>query len=105
MPTTAGSATGYPAPFRPPWWMFALAAAFAGYFALLIYSDLTRPEFTGFTGDIRDGMMTLGDVLPGSPAATAGLLKGDRVLEANHIPIHGRLDWLVVEVNLQGGRP
>src|SRR5262245_7205481 len=80
MPTTAGSAGGYPAPFRPPWWMLALAAAFASYFALLVHSDLTRPEFTGFVADIDAGVVTLHEVSPESPAARAGLVPADRVV-------------------------
>jgi tRNA A-37 threonylcarbamoyl transferase component Bud32 len=105
MPSAAGLAAGHPAPSRAPWWMFALAAAFAGYFGLLLYSDFTRPEPTGFIPRIRDSTMTLNAVLPGSPAGRAGLLPGDRVLAANGIPIRNRLDWLSTETNLQIGGP
>jgi hypothetical protein len=105
MPSTAGSAVGLPAPSRPPWWMLALAAAFAGYFALLIHSDLTRPEPPGFISEAHGVAMMLAAVAPDSPASRAGLQAGDRILTANGLPISNRLDWLVSETNLQTGRP
>jgi tRNA A-37 threonylcarbamoyl transferase component Bud32 len=85
--------------------MFVLAFAFTGYFALLLYSDLTRPEPAGFVFDIRQSAMTLRTLTPDSPAARAGLEVGDRVLTANGRPIRNRLDWLSVETNLRVGRP
>jgi tRNA A-37 threonylcarbamoyl transferase component Bud32 len=85
--------------------MVVLGAAFAGYFALLLYSDLTRPEPTGFVFDVRDGAMLLRAVAPDSPAARDGLVVGDRVVTANGHSIHNRLDWLLIETNLQAGQP
>jgi hypothetical protein len=62
-------------PLRPhlPWWIAVLAAAFAGYYLLLLHSDLTRPEPAGFIVDIRDGAMVVRTLTPGSPAVDAGL--------------------------------
>src|SRR2546428_11788322 len=105
MPPTAGPAAGRPAPRRPPWWMFALAAAFAGYFALLLQSDLTRPAPTGLVSEIHESTMIVEAVSPGSPAADAGLQPGDRIVTANGLPIRNRLDWLAVAMELQNGRP
>jgi tRNA A-37 threonylcarbamoyl transferase component Bud32 len=85
--------------------MFVLALAFTGYFALLLYSDLVRPEPAGFVLEIQQSAMTLRAVARGSPAARAGLEVGDRVLVANRQPIRNRLDWLSVEANLRVGRP
>lgn len=85
--------------------MFVLALAFTGYFALLLYSDLTRPEPAGFVFEIQQSTMTLRTLAPDSPAARAGLEVGDRVLTANGHPTRNRLDWLAVETNLQVGRP
>lgn len=85
--------------------MFVLALAFTGYFALLLHSDLTRPEPAGFVFEIQQSTMTLRTLAPDSPAARAGLEVGDRVLTANGHPTRNRLDWLAVETNLQVGRP
>ena len=103
MLATAGAALERPAS-RPPWWMVGLAAAFAGYSALLLHSDLTRPEPTGFGFDIHNGAMVLRALAPESPAARVGLAVGDRVLAANGHPINGRLDWLLIETNLRAGQ-
>lgn len=90
---------------RPPPWMAILAAVFAGYYALLLHSDLTRPETAGVVYEIHNGVMLVRAVVPGSPAAHAGLSVGDRVTSANGRPIRGRLDWLMIETNLQTGEP
>src|SRR2546425_7341060 len=105
MPATAGSAAGGPERRRPPWWMFALAAAFAGYYALLIHSDLNRPEPTGFAFEFRDSEMILRELALDSPAARAGLKVGDRLLTADGRPIRARLDWQSIEMNLEAGPP
>ena len=68
---------------RPPWWIVAVAASFAGYFALLVYSDTTRPEPTGFSYVIDDSRTVVSDVAPASPAGRAGLQPGDRVVRAH----------------------
>ena len=70
--------------------MFVLAAAFAGYFALLLHSDLTRPEPAGFISEIHDSALTLDAVAHDSPADRAGLEAGDHV---------------VTETNLRAGHP
>src|SRR5271167_768939 len=103
MLATAGAVPGRPV--SSPWWMFVLGAAFAGYYALLLHSDLTRPEPIGFAFEFRDGAMLLKALEPDSAAAHAGLAVGDRITTANHNPIHNRLDWLLIETNLQVGQP
>lgn len=87
MSAIAGSAAEGPLPRRPPWWMFAFAAAFASYYALLLHSDLTRPEPTGFVFEIQDSGMILRALAPDSPAARAGLEAGERIVAANGRPI------------------
>jgi serine/threonine-protein kinase len=85
--------------------MVCIAASFAGYYALLLHSDLSRPEPTGIVFDIRDGKMVLRAVEPESPAARVGLAVGDHVRAANGRPLKDRLDWLLVQTNLQAGQP
>ena len=61
----------------PRWWVFLLSAAFLGYFALLVYCDVRRPENYGFEADFTTGRMRLTRVAsepPASPAARAGLV-------------------------------
>ena len=58
---------------RPPWWVLALPVPFAGYLSLLLYCDLTRPEPTGFTLGITPSAIIVQTVVPGTPAAEAGL--------------------------------
>jgi tRNA A-37 threonylcarbamoyl transferase component Bud32 len=78
--------------------MLALAASFCAYFALLVYCDLARPEPDGIAKE--DGA-----VAAGSPAARAGLLPGDRVVMYDGVPIHGRVGWDRVAMNMAIGQP
>src|SRR6266851_3508702 len=94
MSPTIGSTAGGAVRSRPPWWMFVLAAAFIGYFGLLLHSDLTRPEPAGFVFGIHESEMFVRAVAPASSAARAGLAVGDRVLSANAHPVRSRLDWV-----------
>src|SRR5262249_23718798 len=103
MRAAAQSDAGHPS--HPPPWLILLGAAFAGYYVLLLFCDLTRPEPMGVTVDIVRGDMIVKSVAPGSPAARSGLAVGDRVTTANGHLIHGRLDWLLVEMNLGSGEP
>src|SRR5438552_10074368 len=101
MSPTIGSTAEGAVSSHPPWWMLVLAAAFVGYFALLLHSDLTRREPSGFVFTIHESAMIVRAVAPGSSAARAGLAAGDRVLTADGRPIRSRLDWLAVEMNLR----
>jgi eukaryotic-like serine/threonine-protein kinase len=102
---TRGFTAGDAVSSRPPWWMLALAAAFAGYYSLLLYSDLRRPEPIGFISQVAESGVFLHAVAKDSPAARAGLKVGDRIIVADGHPIRDRLDWLLFETNLQTGRP
>lgn len=105
MSPTRGFTAGDAASSRPPWWMFVLAAAFAGYYSLLLHSDLRRPQPIGFISQIAgSGMFVLG-VAKDSPAARAGLEVGDRIVEADGHLVRNRLDWLLFDTNLQTGQP
>ncbi len=90
---------------RAPWWMFVLAASFLGYFALLLYCDLWRPQAEGIRVAFTAGGMRVQAVEAGSPAAHAGLQAGDLVVSAGGGPVRRRVDWLAVEANVEAGRP
>jgi sigma-B regulation protein RsbU (phosphoserine phosphatase) len=83
-----------------------LSAAFLAYFGLLVYCDVRRPEFYGFEADFSTGRMALVSVAPEpSPAARAGLLPGDVIVEADRRPIASVADWTIVDGNVEFGRP
>ena len=82
-----------------------MAAAFVGYFLLLIRTDLGRPEAAGFTFTIDRSGMTIESVVPGSPAHAAGLQPGDRVLATAGRTIRNRLDWQAFEANFDTSQP
>jgi tRNA A-37 threonylcarbamoyl transferase component Bud32 len=101
-PTTGPGGRGA-TPSRPSWWMFALAAAFVGYYALLVSSDLSRPESTGASLQVQGSSIIVRSVVPGSPAARAGIQAGDRLAASNGTPLRSHLDWLLIEINLSAG--
>src|SRR6185436_6966025 len=80
------------------------AAAFIGYWALLVSCDLWRPLPTGLILSFDATRVAMADVLPGSAAARAGLLPGD-LLSASGQPINGRLHWMAIGANFEVGRP
>ncbi len=88
-----------------PWWMFALAASYVGYFCLLIYCDVRRPEplfQVGLYG--RTGILLL-RVPADSAAGRAGVRVGDELVEVEGRAIRSRGDWAVVEANMRLGEP
>jgi tRNA A-37 threonylcarbamoyl transferase component Bud32 len=85
--------------------MFGLAAAFLGYFTLLLYCEARRTDPLGFLVRFdRQGMLVQA-VRPGSAAARAGLSGGDRILTAAGRAIRVRGDWTVVEASLPRDSP
>jgi tRNA A-37 threonylcarbamoyl transferase component Bud32 len=82
------------------WWVLVCAAAFLGYFALLIYCDVRRPESEGVS--LRSGRLGLvvEHVAPSSPAERAGLVSGDEILSADRHPTSSRVAWMAVSANL-----
>ena len=85
---------------RPPWQRIVVMAAGAAMNALLplvIFAVMFMlPQ------EVEVGRLTVTGVAAGSPAAGAGVLPGDALLEANGRPIERRLDF-TREVNLNGG--
>jgi membrane-associated protease RseP (regulator of RpoE activity) len=89
---------------RPPWWMFLLAASFLGYFVLLVYCDIWRPESPGFVKDSTSDAMIVRRVAPLSPGDRAGLQPGDRIVSWDGRPTRD-LEWMFIDANLEIGRP
>ncbi len=89
-----------------PWWVFPCAAAFLGYFALLLYCDIVRPVPEGM--DLKSGAgrpgLEVKEVTPGSPAARAGIRAGDRVLSADRHAVSSKSEWEAIQANVAFGR-
>ena len=84
--------------------MLVIAASFLGYFALLVYCDLWRPEDEGVLYAL-DGNRTVSGVRQGSPARLAGFRPGDVIVAWNAQPIRDRFDWQAVTANYELDRP
>ena len=85
--------------------MIVLGLAFLGYGALLLYTDLVRPEPLGLLLQVQPSGVTVRAVAVDSLAARAGLAADDRVVAANSHPTRSRLDWMSVEMNLRTNQP
>src|SRR5262245_29230383 len=105
MPSAPGSTTGHLSSSRLPAWMLLLGLAFLGYEALLLYTDLMRPEPLGVVLQVEQSAITVRAVTADSLAARAGLVAGDRVVAVNSRRMRSRLDWMSVEMNLQPHQP
>ena len=81
-----------------------IAAAFLGYWALLVYCEVWKPAPLGLFLSFDDSRVIVVDTVAGGPAQRAGLRAGDRIASADGHPIGGRLDWMTVEANLDFGR-
>ena len=78
----------------PPLWTLVVAGSFCGYFALLVYCDLTRPVNPGFRARASGPhAVVLTEVRPGTPAAEAGLVVGDHLIAVNGLSIVNSDYW------------
>ena len=84
--------------------VLVVAAAFVGYWALLVYCDLSRPLPPGLILSFDAERVTVVDVVPGSAAARAGIEPGD-LLSIPSQPINGRLHWMAIGANFGIDRP
>jgi hypothetical protein len=89
-----------------PWWVFPCAAAFLGYFALLVYCDIRRPVSEGLdlTSSAGRPGRAVKEVTPGSPAARVGIRVGDRILSADRHAVNSKSEWEAVQANVAFGR-
>ena len=90
-----------------PWWVFPCAAAFLGYFALLLFCDISRPVREGMDLESTAGRrgLEVKEVEPGSPAARAGIRAGDRIHSADRYAVDSKGEWEAVQVNFAFDRP
>lgn len=87
------------------WWILALAACALCYLALAGYSEVFGPGAFGLALRFRQGNVQVVEVVPGYPAARAGIETGDQVVAAAGQPIRTLFDWRAVADNIAVGRP
>ncbi|MGQ0733887.1 MAG: protein kinase domain-containing protein [Acidobacteriota bacterium] len=80
-----------------------VAAAYLGYWALLLSCDLFRPAPFGM-GLIDRDHIVIREVVSGGQADKAGLKVGDRIAAVDGHLIRDRMDWMAVEANLTLGQ-
>lgn len=91
---------------RPPVWIVVLSATFVGYFCLLIYCDLVRPEPQGLNlPKISAAGAIIDAIAPNSPAARAGLRAGDVLISVDGHPVTNRFDLETIGHTIAIGRP
>ena len=81
-----------------------IASAFLGYFALLVYCDLSRPEGEGLRFAFDGPHIKVTSVIDGSPAARAGFRIDDSLISWNGQPLDTKVDWAAVQANYEIGR-
>ena len=81
-----------------------IAAAFLGYWALLVYCDVWRPSPLGLVLSFDANRVAVVDLVSGAPAQRAGLRAGDHIAAIDGHPIGARLDWMTVVANFEIGR-
>ncbi|HWB29439.1 MAG TPA: protein kinase [Vicinamibacterales bacterium] len=89
----------------PRVWLAGAAAAFIGYFCLLVYCDIVRPEYPGTRLDWIEGRAIVTALLPESPADRAGVKAGDVIVSIDGHPIGHRMDVEARDENIELGRP
>lgn len=85
-------------------WLGLAAAAYISYLGLLITCDVLRVAPRGFVPRFEHGRVTASSVVPGSVAARAGLIEGDRIVRANGQVLEDVSDWQRVGLRLDPSR-
>ncbi len=90
-----------------PWWVFPCAAAFLGYFALLVYCDIRRPVPEGMelaSTRSRPGLAVnevTARVAGRRAPASASVTWSSRPIDA---PVNSKSEWEAVQANVAFGR-
>jgi eukaryotic-like serine/threonine-protein kinase len=90
--------------FRPPWWIYVIAASFLAYAGLTNYSLYLGVEGLGLRTEFSGRGMVVTYVFPRSPADRLGLQPGDRVVAVDGQAIYNRYDWRAIAANWEVGR-
>ncbi len=86
--------------------MYLLAASYLGNAAVVVYVEFRGPEDPGIGfASLTSGPAVVDSVAPGSPAARAGIERGDRVVAFQGRSIGGGLDGMYALSDAAAGRP
>jgi tRNA A-37 threonylcarbamoyl transferase component Bud32 len=90
---------------RAPWWIIAFAACALGFIGLQLYAELGGPGAFGVSLHFEGGHAVVVDLLPGYPAANAGLKPGDRIVTAGGLQPRTLFTWRQAAENAEVGKP
>jgi tRNA A-37 threonylcarbamoyl transferase component Bud32 len=90
---------------RAPWWIYGIAACVLGFLLLNLYAEVFGPGALGADLRYRDGKAVVVSVVPGFPAARAGLGLGDVIVTADGQPVRTLFHWRAVLENAEVVRP
>jgi len=90
---------------RGPWWVYGIAGSVVAYLALMLWADVFGPG--GFGARLRfdrAGVFVV-EVVPGYPAAGAGLQPGDRIDSVLGQRVTTLFDWHAMGANIEVDSP
>jgi tRNA A-37 threonylcarbamoyl transferase component Bud32 len=90
---------------RAPWWVCGIAACILGFLLLSTYAELFGPGAVGLGLRYASPKAAVVSVVPGYPAARAGVRPGDVIVAADGQPVRSLFHWIVVLMNAEVGRP
>jgi membrane-associated protease RseP (regulator of RpoE activity) len=88
-----------------PWWVYAVSACVLGFLALNLSAEVCGPGAIGVDLRYREGRTVVVSVVPGFPAARAGLRPGDIIVSAAGHPVRTLFHWRAVLENAEVARP